>query len=257
MLYRPPPPWGDLPAEGVNPRDACGERKDVLAENGVLPVRRVGRVVAVIDQKRIDAVRKKEGEKQAALVALQESAKRRGGVLVGRKGWDGEGGTGTPVEGNTNANSRTAVNMGRNPFRRRVAMDIGESGGGEAKPLKPISAVKIPLLPESALEREPKRSKNTSDVKVASPSTACGRSTSSSSCNTAVIVTGHKLRPTRALPGDENTKRKLTVSSGSELRTKKSKLSQPGRAIEAKATPTPSKGTGSQQGFNWSKWGVK
>jgi hypothetical protein len=295
MLYRAPPAWGALPEEGVGARDAYGGRggENMKGEaggvlwgkrtGGVVPVRRVGKAVGdvvVIDQKRIEAVRKKEGERQAALVALQESAKWRSGLPVGRKAWDTEGGSegrsDILVAGSGDSTPAVTVNMGKNPFRRRIPVDMGGNGSGTgvsagptAKYLKPISAVKVPLLPKGALEREVKRNKTRPNMKVGGPLTRHrspaveGSSVLSSSNNTAVIVTGHKLRLTRTHTGNEGMKRSRSTTPfrAEEPRTKKGRLSEPAPAtIEAKRkmnTAAPSMGPGTNQGFNWSTWAVR
>ncbi|KAF9464687.1 hypothetical protein BDZ94DRAFT_1296968 [Collybia nuda] len=228
MLYRPPPPWNGLSLKAITSRSTYGKRADVLADGGILRLRHVESISAKKNRKRIEVVGEKEGGMQAAHLALQESAKRYNGVSVsaGRRGWCGDNAIGATFTRSDNTDTGTTVKLGKNPFRRHTAVGIDEIVRQTTRPLKPISAVKIPFLPKSVIEEDAKRRKTVLNMKTSN--------------SNAAIETVNKLRVTRAPSRDEKG-----AGQNVTVRTQN----------RSKATATPSKGTGTSH--NWSKWGFK
>lgn len=126
MLYRDPPPWSILEtaASSSIPEESVKKRA----------------VTAKLDRNQVENT-KKHDYKRAALEALRKSATR---TVSGQRG---------PSRPYPHSPSPSTSTQSRNPFRPDVRKREPQSqqgtsrSQGSVKPLKPISAVKIPSLP--------------------------------------------------------------------------------------------------------------
>ena len=154
MLYRDPPAWSILEPATPNPGPSA---KKVTPDNII----KHAKSMTELDQKRIRGIRKEDDEKQAALAALRKSAIRR---VSGHEGCS---------HSQSHSTLPGLATQSRNPFRREMVeakhdfikrgpsllnrLDITRTdpSQGTVKPLKPISAVKVPPLPAESRRQSP------------------------------------------------------------------------------------------------------
>lgn len=240
-LYRAPPPWSALEAHSAGLLAKARARANARPPPAVAAVDRTKIRIGTIqvDQARIDA--------------LRESARRKS--------------AGAQLEA-------PGAAQGRNPFRRqsypgsaagagkvnqpRVAHVQGERGG---KPLKPISEVKVPLLPKASL-KPTAAAKNTG--LGTRNSVICKEGAIRSSTSFRGIIASSitaKSPPHASRPGDRVAEQSLKRSSTTQgdVPNKKIKVrdaavpGKPHSKGKAKRPPTSAEPS-VKKAFDWGKW---
>jgi hypothetical protein len=220
MRYRDPPPWSLLESASAN-------NKKHAEQSARYPIK------------------KQDDHKLAALAALRKSATRR--VI--------------PVQNTTPHPS--PVTQSKNPFRKTISdidpprllpqHDITASGAS-VKPLKPISAVKVPSLQSKLRCQSPtsqllptRTAKNTNDIKIRTQMNIVGDRGSSGSTDPAAA----KLKPRGATYLGPL---KRSSSTGEVKVLKKSRFSDRVNLDEDQVSSAVKDVKRKRRSFDWSVW---
>ncbi|GLB34965.1 hypothetical protein LshimejAT787_0205300 [Lyophyllum shimeji] len=227
-LCRTPPPWSALEEHSAHLRELAQARPRCASGN------KADLGVAVVDRRPHAGIQMA----QARINALRESAMAR------RRSAGGAGQARTP------GSEAPASLQGRNPFRRQSASAALEGSNLGIRPLKPISAVEVPLLPDEAkprfqVQKRPAATPGarTSKIKFS------GLESSSFAGNIQSAATSQLKRPTvtsAVWAGAEDVERKRSSSDvGKAVSVKKIKVGDPpvfGGPTKARESTKPADG---------------
>jgi hypothetical protein len=260
MLYRDPPAWNMLEMATSGPGPSVG---NVPAKSN----KKHATARSTGDLNRTEGVKKKDVEKQAALVALRNAATRRVSMQEGS------------IHPHAHAPFPTPS---RNPFRREIPeakrnirtrglpllslshlQDITRTDPrqGSVKPLKPISAVKVPSLP-SELRRQSSSSPastkatatTTKQVKIRSEMNKVGACGPFGSVDVAAPVTlsAAKLKPRENI--NVGTLKRSTSMGEVKAANKKSRFSDRVNLEDPSEGVKKGEARRHRRSFDWSGW---
>ncbi|RDB21376.1 hypothetical protein Hypma_011592 [Hypsizygus marmoreus] len=273
MLYRDPPAWCVLETYSADLLAKSRSVRTSATGEGVAAVNRA-KIGVQIDQARIDALRESASAKRRSSLSVSHAHK-------------------TPLP-------NEAAAQGRNPFRRQSHSGSGNLAQassssshivnevkrrGEMKPLKPISSVKVPLLPtslrsQSSVKKTIAASKNNvNSEKVKPGGGGIPMSTASFVDKDSNSATPRSVKPPAPTawagsrtPGEAEApvlKRSGSVTGNMEVVRKKIRVGDPLPAFAGKKqtssmkkelTTTRSnvkKSSAPKQGFDWGSWGKR